>query len=412
MCEKPNQLAPPPYRLSSSRLPIWALDKRFHCSVIGTCLTIKELLQIGKKLRISKAILNDHYQLHGTFVALVDTRSPEARLINKHLNKKYHHAILRFKHARHPEALSVLWQDALSNGEVAAPFWALVTHPKCSDDLLMSAYGQVHMLSHLSGESIRIDMLKLAKLQHKVPELEQSLNTQEQKSRQALAKKETIIQKLNEQLSALQNSERRLKLAEVPLRKNENQNINEGELPRQNNDQLGKQLLASQISFERASKETQEWKVLASERDERCRFLEAHLTQLVTEQSTMEQSLNNLLSINQTTGRSDNGDIDLCNRCILYVGGRSRQCAHFRTLVEKLNGRFLHHDGGLEENPKRLTSLVAQSDAVLCPLDCVSHDAMSRIKRDCKHQGKSLQILRQSSLATFTHGLHLVATKQ
>jgi len=76
-----------------------------------------------------------------------------------------------------------------------------------------------------------------------------------------------------------------------------------------------------------------------------------------------------------------------------------------------MNGRFIHHDGGVEESAQRLSSLVSQSDMVICPLDCVSHNAMHSIKRDCKQQGKSLQFLRQSSLATFTHGLHAIAAQ-
>ena len=98
--------------------------------------------------------------------------------------------------------------------------------------------------------------------------------------------------------------------------------------------------------------------------------------------------------------------VDLAGRSILYVGGRNRLCAHFRTLVEQQNGRFIHHDGGREESPQRLDALLSQVDAVLCPMDCVSHDAVHRIKRDCKRYGKYLMLLSQSSLSAFTKGLH------
>ncbi len=413
MCPNSKQLSTTKRQSNSSRLAIWNLDKKLHCSVIGTCLTIKELLQFGNKFGIAKKILNDNYQLHGTFVAIAGTRSPKTRLINKHLNKKYRQTILRFRHAHHTKALSALWQEALSSGDIASAFWALITHPMTSDNLLVQVFGEAHMLSHLSGGSIRVDMLKLTKLQHKVPKLEQKLNVQEQKSQQALAKKEIVIQKLNNQLIALQNTQRQFKFTEERLKKAEQQNRARALHP--GSERLSKQLIASQTCADRAEKDAQEWKALASTRSERCQLLEAHLTQLVTEKSTVEQTLKNLLSEHSVDSKNNDdrsGDIDLCNRCILFVGGRNRQCAHFRTLVEQLNGRFLHHDGGLEESPQRLTSLVARSDAVLCPLDCISHDAMNRIKRDCKHQGKPLQFLRQSSLATFTHGLHLVATEQ
>ena len=403
MCEKNNQIALDSNRSSSSRLSIWSIHKRFHCSIIGTCLSIKELQQIGKKLGLKKSLLDKPFQLHGAFVSLSGTRSHEARVIDKHLNRKYQRTIQIFKQARDQNEISILWQKAIEDGDVAASFWALATHPKCLGNLLMDAYGQVHMLSHLCGEPIRLDMPRLAKLQRKLPELELKLKTQEKKFRQSLAKKEATIQQLKTLITSLKSSDSQRKLEKLEQTKESVSSLS-------NSEQLAKQLLASQIIIERSSKEAEQWKAIAQEREERCQFLEAHQNKLVTEQSTMERSMSNLLSINQTPDCLNNEAIDLCNRCILYVGGRNRQCAHFRELVEQLNGRFLHHDGGVEESSQRLTSMVSKSDAVLCPLDSISHNAMNLIKRDCKNQGKSLQFLRQSSLATFTHGLHLVAS--
>jgi hypothetical protein len=46
---------------------------------------------------------------------------------------------------------------------------------------------------------------------------------------------------------------------------------------------------------------------------------------------------------------------------------------------------------------------------VLCPLDCVSHDAANRVKQFCKRHGKQLVLLPTASLAAFTRVLNELA---
>ena len=392
----------------SKRLNLWELQPRFHCSIIGTCLTIKELLKLGNKISISKHILRDNYHLHSAFVSIAATQSMEAKLINKYLNKKYKDAIARFNHIREASAFSTLWEESLPTGKVDSAFWALATHPHVSKEFILQIFGKVHMLSHLSGEKLQVDIQDLSRLRRNVPELERKLSILEKRSQAVLRRKDRLIQKLNTEVSKLSNNEQQLKQANSRL--HEIQQQHESNIMNNDNEQLSKKLYASENQARRAQKQTEEWKYLASVRVKDYDQLKDQILLLKNEQKTVEQTLQNFLSPSCMDSSSKN--IDLCNRCILFVGGLNRQSTHFRAVVEKLNGRFLHHDGGVEENSQRLTSLVSQSDAVLCPLDCVSHDAMNRIKRDCKHQGKSLQLLRQSGLATFTHGLHKIVTEQ
>jgi Uncharacterized protein conserved in bacteria (DUF2325) len=96
---------------------------------------------------------------------------------------------------------------------------------------------------------------------------------------------------------------------------------------------------------------------------------------------------------------------DLDGRCILYVGGRARQVPQFKSHVERTNGRFLHHDGGLEHNAGLLPGLVSRADLVVFPVDCISHDAAGSLKRTCRQLGKRYLPLRTSSLASLVSGL-------
>lgn len=101
---------------------------------------------------------------------------------------------------------------------------------------------------------------------------------------------------------------------------------------------------------------------------------------------------------------------DLAGRNVLCVGGRTRLADRYRTLVERHNGRFEHHDGGQEDNPKRLQSRLATADAVICLADCVSHNAYYAVKRYCKAYGKACVLLGNSGLASFVEGIRAVAT--
>ncbi len=100
----------------------------------------------------------------------------------------------------------------------------------------------------------------------------------------------------------------------------------------------------------------------------------------------------------------------LHGRCILYVGGITRQMPHFRALVERQGGRFVHHDGGLHGGRARLSATMAGADAVICALDRVSHDATLRVKRFCNRYAKPLVMLPSSGLSSFAQGLHEVAS--
>ncbi len=97
--------------------------------------------------------------------------------------------------------------------------------------------------------------------------------------------------------------------------------------------------------------------------------------------------------------------VDLCGRRVAYVGGRSGIVGHFRTLVERLNGHFIHHDGGKEDHEGQLGRILGQADVVLCPVDCVSHRASLRAKQFCKRTAKPFVPLRTAGLSSFVTGL-------
>jgi len=100
--------------------------------------------------------------------------------------------------------------------------------------------------------------------------------------------------------------------------------------------------------------------------------------------------------------------IDLRGCRIACVGGREGAVRHFRALIERFNGRFSHHDGGVEDAVARLDRVLHQADVVFCPIDCVSHGACLRAKKFCKRTAKTFVPLRSASLSCMVAGLHQV----
>ncbi len=108
------------------------------------------------------------------------------------------------------------------------------------------------------------------------------------------------------------------------------------------------------------------------------------------------------------------GDCGVCpgnlrGRCVLCVGGRTPLLPQYRQLAERLGVRLIHHDGGREEALSRLPALLASSDAVICPTDCVGHMAYYQLKQHCKLAGKPCVLVKSSGVASFAAALARLA---
>ncbi len=387
------------------RKKVWELEHRFHCSIAGTCFDLDEMRKFCRKSKVKVNGPVMDYELHTSFVGILGN-AHAARPAVKYLDRKYKASIERFNSAENDAELKALWKESVSIGEIGGAFWALVTHPRTSAKLLYQVYGEVHMLSHLSGANIRIDLQALARLRHRVPKLEQELAISRTAQLHISRKKDGIIEGLNKRLNQALASESKLQIAEEKL-----QLLESNDMLRHLRDQVrsyAEKLEHSTVRAERAEAQVLEKNELLDEIRKQNSNLKEGMMQLTAERNALESTLENALS--NECGSCENSDtckqkFNLEGQRILYVGGRNRLCTHFRTLVEQQNGEFIHHDGGREESTQRLDALLTKVDAVLCPIDCISHDAVARIKRDCKRYGKHFTLLPKSSLSAFTKGI-------
>jgi hypothetical protein len=398
---------------ATQRKKLWELDRYYHCSVIGTCLTLAELRQIQRRLGGVVHATDSDYDVHRVFVSAAREATSAGRLIQKFLDRKYKPAIQQLGKARTAEEFTAYWDTALASGEVAGTYWALITQAGVPYPVLERIYGEVHMLSHLSGASIRVDLQELNRLRRRCPELEGQLIDVKTTARRRLAEQQNIIDALNQRLAQTLETERQLQAVEARLAMVEGLSLVE-RLTAEVED-LTARLAAERERADRAEAAAETWRQQAARAIDQNQWFAEQLAESCQERDLLETTLERVL------GRSCAGDVgadattvdadpDLVGRCVLYVGGRHGQCKHFRELVERRNGRFIHHDGGREDARAQLWDVVRQADAVLCPLDCVSHDAVHRIKRFCERHTKPLVLLPRASLAAFNRGLNAVSS--
>ncbi len=364
----------------SKRHQIWELSAGWQCSIIGTCLPLSDLNILAKKLKIniSKDSFQE-YQLHGFFAHESQKQCVVSKMLQKTLDRRHQLAIKKTRKLSAPE-LSDYWKSALASGDIPGPYWALLTHPKVYEDLSEQMFADVHMLSHLVGASNRANIKQLKQLDVELV----AINEKFKHRRELFLKKLT---RKNQEIEYLRKIYSELSSQTVP--KVENSSCNKNHKSTRVYKDLKSQLGDLKVDFKAAKnlikKQTQELDRLTN-------LNEAMAQELIFNQHTTQVSdqKSNLVR-----------DINLKGAFILYVGGRKNIIHKLRSYVEKHNGVFYYHDGGIEASIKELIPLVSQADRIYFPVDCISHSAMHAVKRTCNQKDHLYTPLRSSSMSAF-----------
>jgi hypothetical protein len=392
----------PDAKRSSRRSKIWELTAMLHCSIIGTCLTTGELRVMIRKVDPTIDVKVTDHDLHSLVVSAVGRNDGLSKRIQKALDERHRLALHQFSKADTPETLLKQWNEALIGRDIPGAYWALLTHPRATDELARHAFGDVHMLSHLVGSANRADIHKLRELQERTAELEEKLERQQERLRDGILSRDARIRELGAALSA--RIERESEKAERLVDPSSEITA----LDRLIAD-LGKQLDSETRRRERAERKLTEL-IAARAADERARMaIEGEVRDLSEELAIAESRLA-ALGNDQGKRRPDNEN--LRSRTILYVGGRPHQIARLRLLVERASGQFMHHDGGIEERDSLLAGLVSRADIAAFPVDCISHTAAQALKRLCRQAGKPFLPLRSASMSSLLQALRTAGLLQ
>ncbi len=111
-----------------------------------------------------------------------------------------------------------------------------------------------------------------------------------------------------------------------------------------------------------------------------------------------------------TVIENSKADDDLIGQSILCVGGRSDLYPTYQHLVEKSGGRMLCFRGGSCDGVEQLHILLESADMVICPVDCVNHEAYFTVRNYCQCTNKPCAFLDRSLVASFQKGIEKLAS--
>ncbi len=408
MCDHhPRPADPNPEDRPPRRRKLWELECRLHCSVVGTCLSLADLHRIGAKLRLQLKEGVEEYEIHGYFVNAAGQGGRVAKTMHKTLDRLHASPIRRFARLRHENDVLAMWRDALDEGDIPGPYWAVVTHPAASDQLIYRVFGQVHMLSHLVGAANRADIRRLNTLEQErdtlggaLAEARRRVAEREADIRLLLDQHAAEIRALDERLVAARTQRRYVETLEERVSDLES-GATVRALTLRLNDlkaRLGQETRRADDAGARLIEQGQLLDRLRGDVER----LERSLAETNRECAALETLVQNHYGAGNGT---PDAAIDLSGWRIVYVGGHQRLIPHLRSLVERANGALIHHDGGVDENSERLGNALSRGDAIFCPVDCVSHSACQVAKRLCKQRSKIFVPLRSSGLSSFVTGL-------
>jgi hypothetical protein len=404
---------------------IWEIDNCFKCALIGTCINRTELRKLGREKIYQTPPRLDDYQLHVHFIRLSEHNDAAGKALHKFLEKKYRTETKKYAQAEDEVEIAALWEQDLLAGKIDSAWWAVLTHPHASADFVGKCYGRLHMISHDCTNGIHRDRQLIASLRAKSDMLEEVVGSERQHFRQERKKMLEENREIQQQLTESRRRAQDYRLqAEESNRLREQIKMLEAERPVPQNQQVIDDLRQDNNSlFGRIDELSEELELLrgsfaqATQQLQHLGHIRREMEQRVSDQAAEIASLETLLfrhiseeqapcSACADKDTANCPGLNLCGKTVLYVGGLHKMVPHYRQLVEQSGGRFLHHDGGKEASRNMLPKLLNTADAVLCPIDCVSHDACNCVKKMCKRYQKPFVLMRSSGLSSLARGLN------
>jgi len=108
--------------------------------------------------------------------------------------------IRRYKAAKTSEALESLWQEAVDEGDVAGPFWATLTHPRCTPVLELALCREMHMLQHQAGATTRVERSRFEALMQENATLLRELGKVQERCTRLVTEKTQELERLRQEL--------------------------------------------------------------------------------------------------------------------------------------------------------------------------------------------------------------------
>ncbi len=368
---------------STARLALWQLDLECHGPLVGSCWAAAELRRLTDRLFGSRSSLDD-FALHAAVVAQCATRNKLSLGLQRALDQRAAAMLRSFAAAGSGQEREALWRQAVDDGDVGAALWAAWSDPNSDDALRRRIHQDLYLLQHQRVATMRAGAAELAACRAEQQALQaEAQRLQHRHARwrgEALAERDTLRTQLAQARSHVLSQQTQIEQLQQAA-------AAATEAPT-GRDKLVQRIaaLSSELAQARQSAEAQRCLPSAPR---------THAEAAVPEQTPTEPA--------------PEPTATLASASVLCVGGRSGHVPMYRELVERHGGIFVHHDGGLEDNPHRLDAQLAAADLVVCQAGCLNHNAYARVKAHCKRSGKPCVYLDKPGAGSFARALALGA---
>lgn len=381
----------------SRRRRLWDLPLKSHCPVIGVCLPLLTLRKLVGKC-VGGEIKADDYEIHIGAVVECGKRNALSEALQKYLEQRYAPVIQQFSHVKTPLGVWELWAEAVNRGDVAGPFWAALTHPRCDEQLQDGLIRDMHMLQHQAGATVRVDLRKMEDLQEQNAALAEALQKLQERYTKQIGEKIAEVELLSGELSDARATIG-AKESALSLAANQLQTL-QSSIP-----DLDDRL--------RQQQRLQEMDTRRHEQEARIQALEQKLRLTMKQLDIAKAAAAAATAPNPDPAEKDTVDGSalpgtLIDQTVLCVGGRTGNVPAYRQVVERVGGQFAYHDGGLEDSHSQLEASLIAADMVICQTGCVSHNAYWRVKDFCKRNGKPCVFVDNPSVSSLARSLQQV----
>ena len=370
------------------RRRLWELPVRHHCVLLGAAFDVRELRQLFRRAGSRDYAAASDYELHSSAVHFARERNAFSGPVHRLLDERFRDMLLRFRDAATAGELLERWQLLAARGEAVSAYWAALTHPACDDALDETLGLEMHMAAHHAFAERRAAARRLRQLQERVADLERTLTGA--RDRVNGLKRETA--RLREESAA---SEGRLR--EACSQRDAACTELEGWRHGKETDSLRERVaaLTSALSAREQAAKAERCALKSALREAQRRIG-------ALERPSAQARLSELHSLPLPVAT----EADLAQRRVLCLGGKTSLVPHYREIVERARGEFVHHDGGIEHHLSRLPALLSAADAVICLAGDCSHGAYRLAKRYCKAKGKPCALLATSSVHAVSNCIH------
>ncbi|MDE1181057.1 DUF2325 domain-containing protein [Paraburkholderia sp.] len=383
------------------------LDSHLHCSVIGTCLTTHELRKLVPKFTTLDRQHASDLEIHHAAVELAIEGGAGGKALQKALDERYAGAVRRFDQAKDEDTLQALWNDALKSGDIPPAYWAVMTHPHATLGVRQSAFGELHMLSHLVGAANRADIRRLVVLEEENAALRAKVERQQGRLHEMSAQRDESVAHLSEQVARLTLQASRQSTASDADLHAEIATLRDALAAR--DERLALHTSRREAAEQRMAAEQTINHTLRGQLDDAFGVARAMQTEL----NAMERVLHDSADAGSADGQPSQptpGALD--GKRIVYVGGRPKSNALLKQMVERAGGELTVHDGGIEDRKGLLAAALPRADMVVFPVDCIDHDSMNTLKRVCERHQVAYFPVRTASIASFVELMMRVGTQR